>query len=77
MNQLDQVTQTNSTGSQDLASTSEELDGQISSLVEVMEFFKFSDKHSSKHSATERNNYALPSKTDAHDDLDVREFSRY
>ncbi|RLA81471.1 MAG: hypothetical protein DRG78_09210, partial [Epsilonproteobacteria bacterium] len=41
MNQLDQVTQTNSTGSQDLATTSEELDKQISSLVAIMEFFKF------------------------------------
>ena len=41
MNQLDQVTQTNSTGSQELATTSEELDKQISSLVAIMEFFKF------------------------------------
>ena len=82
MNQLEQVTQTNATGSQDLASTSEELDGQISSLAAVMEFFKFSndeqsscvqpqivhDSQMSLISSNTQNNY---------NELDLREFDRY
>jgi len=44
MNQLDQVTQTNTTESQDLANTSEQLDNQITSLASIMEFFKISNE---------------------------------
>ena len=39
MNELDRVTQTNSASSQELASASEELDGQASTLAELIGFF--------------------------------------
>ena len=40
MNQLDQVTQENASSSQQLATIAEELNGQASSLTDMMKFFK-------------------------------------
>ncbi len=40
MNELDSVTQTNSASSQELASASEELDGQATTLAELIGFFR-------------------------------------
>ncbi|MEA3314661.1 MAG: methyl-accepting chemotaxis protein [Campylobacterota bacterium] len=48
MNQLEQVTQSNATGSQSLATTSEQLDKQIESLATIMEFFKFENNTTQK-----------------------------
>ena len=44
MNNLEQVTQTNAKGSQELATTSEKLDDQIASLANIMEFFKIEEQ---------------------------------
>jgi len=85
MNQLDQVTQENAIGSQELASTSEELDAQIESLVEVMEFFKLNDQDTKvKKTKTTTpvvsvsNDVQTKNETNTHhDELDLREFDRY
>ena len=81
MNQLDQVTQTNTTGSQELASTSEELDGQISSLATIMEFFKVSSNGLPNYAQPEalpHRKLSLISPSSQNDDeLDLREFDRY
>ena len=81
MNQLDQVTQNNATGSQELASISEELDAQIVSLANVMKFFKFTkDKHNNEinKSAFEVKDFSKLSVANSDDlDLDLREFERY
>jgi len=75
MNQLDQVTQTNAQGSQDLAATSEELDSQITSLVTIMEFFKFDNTEVQ----TSRNivDKKIDKKESVNLDFDLREFDRY
>ncbi|MEA3314233.1 MAG: methyl-accepting chemotaxis protein, partial [Campylobacterota bacterium] len=48
MNQLEQVTKSNATGSKELATTSEQLDKQIASLTDTMEFFKFENDTTEK-----------------------------
>ena len=86
MNQLDQVTQTNAIGSQELATTSEELDAQITSLAAIMEFFKFNkDKSSDENKQDEQNNSKneivdnIQEENNLYNDdnLDLKEFDRY
>ena len=93
MNQLDQVTQTNAIGSQELATTSEELDAQITSLATIMEFFKFNkdevsqvqgqsvvldeSKQEFKRKSVYKSQKVSNKKDENHDDLDLREFDRY
>jgi len=79
MNELDQVTQSNTMGSQELASTSEELDNQIGSLVSIIEFFKFSNEQKAK--VNQESNKTVKSTTSdkqaLNAKLDIRDFDRY
>jgi methyl-accepting chemotaxis protein len=82
MNQLDQVTQTNTAGSQDLATTSEQLDEQITTLASIIEFFKISkqevDKFIQPQIGDNRKISLISSSTSTNtDELDLREFDRY
>jgi len=92
MSQLDQVTQINATGSQDLASTSDELDGQITSLSSLINFFKLSQEEASQYTSknTKNSDISLISYPNIHEEnneldyqidedeeLDLREFDRY
>jgi methyl-accepting chemotaxis protein len=82
MNQLDQVTQANATGSQNLASTSEELDDQINSLATLMEFFKTKNDHKAVSVKTKTivdtpNNIIVSGASKNNETLDLREFDRY
>jgi len=86
MNQLEQVTQSNATGAQELAATSEELDGQIASLASIMDFFKFEDETSSTYNIDDAVSLVSKPKPtlsyideveDEFNDLDLREFDRY
>ncbi len=45
MTQLDQVTQQNAAGSEELASASEEMSAQAQQLIQMMEFFRVDDTH--------------------------------
>jgi len=79
MNELDQVTQSNTTGSQELAATSEELDNQIGSLLSIIEFFKFSQEQRNQ-SNKGLSNTEKSSDTDNKEQrskLDIRDFDRY
>lgn len=49
MNELDRVTQTNSASSQELASASKELDGQATTLAELIGFFKIEEGEQQQH----------------------------
>ncbi|MEA3315319.1 MAG: hypothetical protein U9Q30_05635, partial [Campylobacterota bacterium] len=82
MNQLDQVTQSNATGSQELATTSEQLDGQIASLATIMEFFKFENDTTEKENiqeelSTKNKFYIESSESTISDNLNLRDFDRY
>jgi methyl-accepting chemotaxis protein len=46
--QLDQVTQRNATGAEELSSTAEELAAQSSQLLEIMSFFTYSESEGDK-----------------------------
>ncbi len=80
MSQLDQVTQTNATSAQEMASASEELSGQAGSLAEMMSFFTvnegdmFSKPVPLVHST---NNIQAPQTTSSSNSLDLRDFDRY
>jgi len=71
MVQLDGITQTNAISAQELSSAAEELDGQSNGLVQLMQFFKTSDKN---------NNIILEphAKSDIENSeaMDLREFTR-
>ena len=73
MNQLDQVTQINASGSQELATTSEELDAQIASLAIIMEFFKFAESEIKVEGVDSK----IQSKKDESNDIDTINFDRY
>lgn len=80
MNQLDQVTQVNATGSQELASTSEELDIQITELATIMEFFKFTQeevKYSTPTKVSEKITSNVTQEADDSDEIDFTNFDRY
>ncbi|WP_456485309.1 methyl-accepting chemotaxis protein [Hydrogenimonas sp.] len=81
MAQLDQVTQTNAASSQEVASASEELNGQANSLAQMMSFFKanqgdtFND--SANTSAPVQHTQTPLSKPTTSAGLDLRDFDRY
>ena len=81
MNQLDQVTQTNATSAQEMASASEELSAQANSLAEMMSFFRvnendiFSKPAPLAHKAGSKQ-IAQTSAPSA-GSLDLRDFDRY
>ncbi|MCX6051897.1 MAG: methyl-accepting chemotaxis protein [Campylobacterales bacterium] len=85
MNQLDQVTQENASSSQQLATIAEELNGQASSLTDMMKFFKLNihsinpsvkEKSSLKMGRTSQD-YTLGNKSESEDTLDLRDFERF
>jgi methyl-accepting chemotaxis protein len=73
MNQLDQVTQINASGSQELATTSEELDAQIASLAMIIEFFKFEETEIKSAGVDSK----MQSKHEDSDNIDMINFDRY
>jgi len=81
MNELDRVTQTNSASSQELASASEELDGQATSLAELIGFFRVAESDGQQHFSDRLNpaqnaptRRAVPT---ASSTPDLGEFDRY
>ena len=82
MTQLDQVTQTNAASSQEMASASEELNGQANSLKQMMSFFKVAknDMFSTPAplvapQAQQQSMQQAPQSSNS--DLDLRLFDRY
>ena len=83
MNQLDQVTQENAGSSQQLATIAEELNGQASSLTDMMKFFKLNHEGinpSNKDNSIKQNSssdYTIGEKTQDEDSFDLRNFERF
>ncbi len=86
MTQLDQVTQTNAASSQEVASASEELNGQANSLAQMMSLFKINQEDSMNNSINalspaqqtqKQQMQTSSSKPTASVDLDLRNFDRY
>jgi len=82
MNELDRVTQTNSASSQELASASEELDGQATTLAELIGFFNVAQSDAGEQSFADRLNQVekkparkVPARASATPDLG--DFDRY
>ncbi len=67
MVQLDQVTQQNAAGSEELASASEEMSAQAQQLMQMMDFFRVDDSRNGNavrpSAARKSNEYAQPSRT--------------
>ena len=80
MNDLNQVTQGNSTSSQELASASEELDGQSNTLAELMKFYKVEmsedDKNPHAYIKTSNNTVQPTKNKDTYEDLDLSNFEQ-
>lgn len=87
MNQLDQVTQDNASASQSLATIAEELNGQASSLTDMMKFFQLNIEgvnpsiktNVQTPSAKERisKDYTLGDASDDEGTFDLRNFERF
>ena len=82
MTQLDQVTQTNAASSQEMASASEQLNGQANSLNQMMSFFKVAqgdDMFSAPAplAAPQAQTVTQVSQTPSSAGLDLRDFDRY
>jgi methyl-accepting chemotaxis protein len=90
MQQLDQVTQQNAAGSEELAATAEEMRGQSESLIEMISFFKLqsnvsnvaskaaSGRVSSSPNASKTHQSAESKKTaEISADIDVKQFKRF
>jgi len=81
MTQLDQVTQTNAASSQEVASASEELNGQANSLAQMMSFFKVNQGDSFNDSANTlapvQHAQTPSNKPTTSAGLDLRDFDRY
>jgi len=80
MTQLDQVTQTNAASSQEMASASEELNGQANSLNQMMSFFKAAqgDMFSTPAPLAAPQTQAVTQTAQASSGgLDLRDFDRY
>jgi methyl-accepting chemotaxis protein len=83
MTQLDQVTQTNAASSQEVASASEELNGQANNLAQLMNFFKvaqtdmFSTPAPVAQMPAARQTTAAPQQQASNGALDLRDFDRY
>ncbi len=80
MTQLDQVTQTNAASSQEMASASEELNGQANSLNQMMSFFKVAEgdmfSTPAPLAAPQARQTAQTPET-SNGGLDLRQFDRY
>ena len=87
MNDLNQVTQGNAASSQELASASEELDGQSNTLAELMKFYKVSSNEDEEnaHAYIKTSNkqvYTSSKKEESnndglsHDELDLKDFEK-
>ncbi len=82
MAQLDQVTQTNAASSQEVASASEELNGQANNLSQLMSFFKvnandsFAPQQNQTMAPVQQQNQ-MPAPQQNSGGLDLREFDRY
>ena len=77
MTQLDQLTQTNSSSSQEMASASEQLNAQTDSLSQMMSFFKTEAVENNIFSQPVINTIKPQKNTKNTDDLDLRDFDRY
>ena len=80
MNELDRVTQTNSASSQELASASEELDGQATTLAELIGFFKIEESGEQQHFSERLNTPKAPARrqlSTASSTPDLGDFDRY
>ena len=80
MNELDRVTQTNSASSQELASASEELDGQATTLAELIGFFRVEEgapQHFSERLSAPERQPRRPAMATASSTPDLGEFDRY
>ncbi len=80
MNELDRVTQTNSASSQELASASEELDGQATTLAELIGFFRIEEtqeQHFSERLNTPTRAPARRVAATASSTPDLGDFDRY
>ena len=81
MNELDRVTQTNSASSQELASASEELDAQATTLAELIGFFNVAQGEQPAHFSERLNAPQAPAKraalASASNTPDLGEFDRY
>ncbi len=81
MNELDRVTQTNAASSQELASASEELDGQASTLAELIGFFRVEGEQSGQQHFSERlaqpRQERRPAMATASGTPDLGDFDRY
>jgi len=81
MTQLDQVTQTNAASSQEVASASEELNGQANSLTQMMSFFKVNAGDDFQNNfvapAPQQNMAPTPAAEPSSGGLDLRDFDRY
>ena len=80
MNELDRVTQTNSASSQELASASEELDGQATTLAELIGFFKIEENGEQQHFSERLNTPKAPVRrqvASASSTPDLGDFDRY
>ncbi|MCD4667224.1 MAG: methyl-accepting chemotaxis protein, partial [Sulfurimonas sp.] len=79
MTQLDQLTQSNASSSQELASASEELSGQTDSMVEMMNFFQMQEQKGAMIAAVQKSAPAAvtPQRQQSGGDLNLRDFDRY
>ena len=79
MTQLDQVTQTNAASSQEVASASEQLNGQANNLSQLMNFFKVAQADMFSNPAPLTAPRTIQTKTSQSSDngLDLRDFDRY
>jgi methyl-accepting chemotaxis protein len=87
MTQLDQLTQTNASSSQEMASASEQLNAQTDSLTQMMEFFKiakeendmFSSLSPQQNNISRQNDYPsnVGVKSPEGSELNLRDFDRY
>ncbi len=79
MTQLDQVTQTNAASSQEMASASEELNEQASSLSQMMSFFKVApaDMFSAPAPASAPARVVKQTQSSSSEGFDLRDFDRY
>ena len=76
MTQLDQVTQTNAASSQEVASASEELNGQANNLSQLMDFFKVVQGDGMMIAHAPQAQVATPTPQNS-GGLDLRNFDRY
>jgi len=81
MSQLDQVTQTNAASAQEMASASEQLNGQTNSLAQMMSFFTVNEGDTFSTpvplAPSSHNNPVAEGTPSSSNSLDLRDFDRY